>query len=202
MKVWRTQKRKHHAASKRGGFTLIELLASLVLAGLLMMTTGQLLSILRQQETLIARTAESDSAWVSRILDLIEQDLHNSRTVRATPSGFELSGYAGTDRTTGKALQSAVLIRWAIENQLGRLWLTRTESNRTALSNRPDQRRIIATDVDQVSLWFTDAPNVRFFSEVSRNDQSSPLPASIICQLSLGTETTETHRRRTILLKP
>lgn len=202
MKAAPSHLRKTLGLSAENGFSLIELLAALVLAGVLMMTTGKLLNILRQQEKLIARTAEADAAWVSRTLDLLEQDLQNSRRVRATPSGFQLSGFAGTDRITGQANQSEGLVEWSIEEQPGTSWLIRTESASTSLSNRPSQRKVVAADVRQISLWFTDAPDVSFFSDGASGPQFSPLPASIICQLSLQTETANKQHRRTVLLRP
>lgn len=202
MKAAPSHLRKAIGLPAANGFSLIELLAALLLAGLLMMTTGQLLNTLRQQEKLIARTAEADAAWVSRTLNLLEQDLQNSRRVRATLAGFQLTGFAGSDRTTGQANQSEGLVEWSVEEQLGTNWLIRTESASTSLSNRPSQRKVIAADVRQISLWFTDAPDVSFFSDGASGPQFSPLPESIICQLSLQTETTNKQRRRTVLLRP
>lgn len=142
------------ATRKRRGFTAVELLVATVLSAMLM---GAILGILRsitRAERTLASQAPLQS-WHARLIDALEWDFANSRSLTVLPQGVELHGFAGRDWRTGLASHRPTLIRYLIQADGDVSCLVREETRLDSLSLDNTVRELVATGVDQLSVQVT-----------------------------------------------
>ena len=137
---------------KRLGLTIVELLAATALATMLVAAVlGVLNRVTQQQKVLL--TDDAPEPWHNRIVDLLEWDLANSQTIRTTPDGIHLEGFASRDVVTGEPLHCPAVVSYLIVREGERSWLMRREThpdalvldNRTAELVCAGAERILAT---------------------------------------------------------
>lgn len=142
--------RKNPKRLSPSGLTLVELLAATVLATLLMgAVLGLLTSLTRNQRTILKSHGIPDP-WQTRLQELFEWDLQNSRSLQATPNGFQLEGFAGRDFSTGTPLHCPCRITYEIIDDEDRQHLIRRETQTESLNLDNTTSALACLDVGQV----------------------------------------------------
>lgn len=142
--------RKNPGRLSSSGLTLVELLAATVLATLLMgAVLGLLTSLTRNQRTILKSHGIPDP-WQTRLQELFEWDLQNSRTLRAIPNGFQLEGFAGRDFSTGTPLHCPCRITYEIVEDEDRQHLIRRETHTESLNLDNTTSALACFDIGEV----------------------------------------------------
>jgi type II secretory pathway component PulJ len=158
--------------------TLVELLAATILAALLMAAVlGVLKSVTRAQKVL-ARNGPTEG-WQARLVNQLEWDLANSRTVVTTAEGFELGGFAGRDFASGAALHCPTSIQYAVRNLGGRSCLVRGEAHLDSLNLDNQSLELVCNQVERIVLGSADgaAPQLSSATKPQKNaDDDASIP--------------------------
>jgi hypothetical protein len=105
-------------------FTLIEMLASMVLMMVLSLTVLTVLGAIARSESIQARSASTD-AWPRSIVDAIQWDLSNARSLTVADNSMTIGGYGALAPDGGAATHQPVLVTYSIRNLGGRPCLIR-----------------------------------------------------------------------------
>ena len=144
-----SQQTKHRPSS---GMTLVELLAATVLSTLLMgAVLGLLASITRSQRTILKDHGVQD-LWQTRLQELLEWDLQNSRSLSSLPNGVQLEGFAGRDFSTGSPLHCPCRIAYEIVEDGDRKHLIRRESHTDSLILDDSTSSLVCLDIGQIVM--------------------------------------------------
>lgn len=147
---FRQQLRKNPGRLSSSGLTLVELLAATVLATLLVgAVLGLLTSLTRNQRTILKKHGIPDP-WQTRLQELFEWDLQNSRTLHAIPNGFQLEGFAGRDFSTGTPLHCPCRITYEIVEDEDRQHLIRRETHTESLNLDNTTSALACFDIGEV----------------------------------------------------
>lgn len=147
----------HHSSQQTrqrppSGMTLVELLAATVLSTLLMgAVLGLLASITRSQRTILKDHGVQD-LWQTRLQELLEWDLQNSRSLSPLPNGVQLDGFAGRDFSTGSPLHCPCRITYEIIEDGDRRHLIRRESHTDSLSLDNATSSLVCLDIGQIVM--------------------------------------------------
>ena len=134
---------------RRTALTLLELLAATLLAAMLMAALLGVLKGMTASEKSLVGTGPAD-AWQSRLVERLEWDLTNSRTIQSSASGFRLTGFAARDFQDGTPILSPAVIEYAIFDADGITCLARRETHFDAMGFENGTGELVCTGVDGI----------------------------------------------------
>jgi hypothetical protein len=131
--------------------TIIELLAATVLAVSLMgAVLGILKSVTRAQKVVLDRAPSED--WQCRIVEQLEWDLTNSRSVVTTAAGFELYGFAGRDFISGIPLHGPTVIAYENADRGTSHGLLRTETHLDSTELHNQKTELVCQTINRIAM--------------------------------------------------
>lgn len=140
-----------HIQPFRSGFTVVELLAATLLSVLLMTAVLGILQTISIGRKSLARDGAQEP-WTARVIDLLQWDLANSRTIHPLETGFELDGFAGREFGTGMPIHCRSVIQYTLVPSGDRSCLLRTEIHPESLSLDNRTSDLVAFDVDELAV--------------------------------------------------
>ncbi|QDU44558.1 hypothetical protein Mal52_30420 [Symmachiella dynata] len=173
--------------SRHTGVTMVEMLAAIVLATLLTVAMlGVLKSMTHGRKVLLADV--TSEPWHTRLIDQLEWDLKNSRTIKPIPGGFELTGYAGRDFSDGRPLHRATTIQYVAVTTEHPPLLLRHEIHGDSLNLDNRATEVVGINVGRLVLLPAD--EMRSFdpdyaADLQNGVENGPLPnrvtAFLVC---------------------
>lgn len=183
----RSVRLKQYQRCVRNGLTLVELLAATVLSALLMAAVLGLLTSVTKAQTVVLREHGIPAPWQQRLEEMLRWDLENSRSIRTTETGFELSGFAGRNLSTRIAIHCPCIVEYEVIAAGDRTHLIRRESHIESLNIDNSNSDLVCLDVSKITIGPTlDRTQASATDQASPAIPNGPLPGQVNVSLTLS----------------